>query len=64
MKMRYKGDHPADLPTIGLHVEPGDVVEVPDGFQHPRFEPVDAEAPPKGRTRATAATDPGREGDA
>lgn len=61
MKARYLGEWPADLTTLGIHVEPGDVVLVADGFEHPQFEAVD---PPRGRARATAATDPAQEGDA
>lgn len=42
MKRRYTGPFPVDLPTLGLHVEPGDTVEVPKDFTHPQFEPVSA----------------------
>lgn len=57
MKVRYTGNFPADLPLLGIHVEPGDVLEVPDGLRgHPHFEEIhDA---PKGRARAASATDP------
>lgn len=37
-KVVYKGDLPALLPTLGIEVKPGDVVEVPDDFFNPQFE--------------------------
>lgn len=45
MFVQYLGEFPADLTTLGIHVEPGDVVQVPSGFVHPQF--VQVEAPKK-----------------
>ena len=37
MKVKYTGDIPQQLPTIGLEVQPGDEVEVPDDFRNALF---------------------------
>lgn len=42
MKVKFIGEHPADLPTIGLHVEPNQEIEVDDSFEHPLFVAVKA----------------------
>lgn len=44
-RARYRGEHPVDLPTLGLRAEPGQVVDVPEGFSSPVFEPVPADPP-------------------
>lgn len=38
--VRYVGAWEADLVTIGLHVKPGDIIEVPDTFESASFIPV------------------------
>ena len=64
MRVRYTGQHPADLPTLGLHVEPGQVVEVSEGFLHPAFEPVPAEpAPTEPGSRRASPAEPQKDGD-
>lgn len=47
-KVKYKGDLPALLPTLGIEVKPGDVIEVPDDFVNANFEEV-----PKETTKET-----------
>jgi hypothetical protein len=54
VQFRYLGEHPADMTTIGVHVEPGDTVEFPDGFEHPLFEAV---KPKKGGEKVDAVTE-------
>lgn len=39
-KVQYTGEWPADLTTIGIHVEPQDVIDVADDFEHPLFVAV------------------------
>lgn len=39
MKVKYKGDLPAHLPTLGIEVMPGDVIDVPDDFNNVNFKP-------------------------
>lgn len=39
-KVRYVGEWPADLTTLGKHVEPNDVIDVADEFDHPLFADV------------------------
>jgi hypothetical protein len=39
-KARYEGDHAVDLPTLGIRVEPGDVIDVPDEFSNSLFVEV------------------------
>jgi hypothetical protein len=39
-KVKYIGELPAFLPTLGLEVEPGDIIEVPDDFLNANFENV------------------------
>ncbi|QQE80931.1 hypothetical protein [Alicyclobacillus sp. SO9] len=40
MKFKYNGELPTTLPTLGVDVEPGDEVELPDDFFNPLFEAV------------------------
>jgi hypothetical protein len=39
-KVRYLGDYAVDIPALSVHVEPGDVIEVPDDFVNGQFEEV------------------------
>jgi len=36
-KVKYIGDYDADLPTLGIAVVPGDVIEVEDTFESVLF---------------------------
>lgn len=37
MKLTYKGTDERVLPTLGITVKPGDVIDAPEGFSHPDF---------------------------
>lgn len=39
-KVKYNGTLPALLPTLGLEVNPGDVIDAPDDFMNAQFEEV------------------------
>lgn len=53
MQVKYVGEYPADLTTLGVHVEPGDTIEVADDFEHPLFVSV---KPKKGGESTDATT--------
>ena len=36
-KLKYVGQYEADLPTLGIAVTPGDVIEVEDNFENVLF---------------------------
>lgn len=40
-KVKYNGDLEVIMPTIGITVEPGDVIDVEDDFENGKFTPVD-----------------------
>jgi hypothetical protein len=39
-KVRFNGHEAVDLPTLGVRVEPGDVIDVPDCFENALFTDV------------------------
>jgi hypothetical protein len=39
-KVRYIGELPVILPTVGLEVNPEDVIDVPDDFNNAAFEEI------------------------
>lgn len=39
MKVKYIGETPVQLPTIGIEVKPGDEIDVPDDFHNAQFVP-------------------------
>lgn len=39
-KVKYNGSLPTVLPTLGLEVKPGDVIDVPDDFNNALFDEV------------------------
>jgi hypothetical protein len=39
-KVRFNGHEAVDLPTLGVRVEPGDVIDVPDEFLNSLFVEV------------------------
>jgi hypothetical protein len=41
-RVRYNGAVGADLVTLGVHVEPGDVIEVNDDFVNSQFSDAPA----------------------
>lgn len=40
MKVKYEGDVPVQLSTLGKDVNPGDEIEVPDSFHNANFTEV------------------------
>lgn len=36
-RVKYVGEIPVDLATVGVHAEPGDTVTVPDWWDNPQF---------------------------
>jgi hypothetical protein len=43
MQYKYVGDHAVDVPELSLvHVQPGDIVDVPAEINHGDFVPVKA----------------------
>jgi len=40
MKVKYTGDIPVQLSTIGVDVKPGDEIDVPEDFSNALFVPV------------------------
>jgi cupin superfamily acireductone dioxygenase involved in methionine salvage len=40
-KVRYNGEHEQVLTTLGIQVNNGDVIPVPDEFEHPLFDTVE-----------------------
>lgn len=46
-KVKYTGDLPATLPTLGLEVKPGQEIEVPDDFNNALFVDVVENQPKK-----------------
>jgi hypothetical protein len=41
-KARYDGSFAVDVPSLGLVVQPGDVIDVPDDFANSQFSDVQA----------------------
>jgi hypothetical protein len=37
MKQTYKGTEERVFPSLGVIVKPGDVIDAPEGFNHPDF---------------------------
>ncbi|WDL97801.1 hypothetical protein [Alicyclobacillus sp. ALC3] len=56
MQVKYTGASPVVLPTLGKSAEPGDVIEVPDDFEHPQFAAVKTQKK-KGGDDVDAATE-------
>jgi len=37
MKLTYKGTEERVFPSLGITAKPGDVIDAPEGFNHPDF---------------------------
>lgn len=47
MKVKYNGELPALLPTLGKLVNPEDIIDVPDDFNNSEFTVIEEDKPLK-----------------